>query len=1134
MTILPTFRTVQANLDILKKGSHMRQTGRAGIGLLVALLIAVFTSSATPVAAQTASAHKLSTEIQGDANPMFDEMMALPAADRNLDVEGISAIAAPQTNTNINFPGFRVAPSYPAHKSANTNAILSSVTGDFNKDGLQDMVVFQGTALTLMLGDGKGGFTNGGSSSTGSYGIAKAVAVDLNGDGYLDLLVMSMQVGYGGKVFVMLNQKNNTFSAMSLISQTASVYSGLVDFVVADINGDGNPDVLISGMGTTDTNPNSYIVFETVFGNGDGTFKTTSIVPTVGTLPYKANVGYSGGTVLRTINGQLTLVAPIWTTHMVDGRNTSSFAMYQFPVNSSGTVNVSGATSTAMQVSVHGSPLVFLTFADVNGDGIDDMALNQLDGEIYIALGKGNNTYGAFNYAMTLAFTAPGASVAFKDVNKDGLPDMIIAGATVIAVYPGNGDGTFGNPKTTYLPGSGDTYSNGLTAPIPGNSIYDFDGDGNLDVVFADSAKRTLSFYKGKSDGTFVGAKSLTSNNDSLQDNIIEVFAAFDMNGDGNKDLFTYTEYGFESGINDGKGNFTYKIAIPSLSGIVSISPVTADFNQDGLNDVVAITEDSSYNYHVYLCYSNGDGTFKPVLQTLPFAATTLPSIAIADLNGDGYPDMVLSQTTYSPATYGVWTLINNKGTLASNSNFISLGKTIYGLAVGDVTGDGYPEMFVSYGAYAATTVGEWKNPGTGLFSSTASVAVQSTLPVGLMTVANATGSGKGDLLAAVTNGTSEGIVLYPGNGDGTFATPVQIASNMVVSKIGVADFNNDGNPDIYFDNKQTVLTDAADGTFGTLVVPGAGNGSFAPQVDNLTYGGSSFLIPIDLYNSGSLDLLEGNSTGTVILQNRGAAKMSMTSSINSGDTATVFPVTIKVTPFYNDQYTPTGAITLKVDGSTYQTASLDSLGEAVFSLSSLTAGTHSVTAVYAGDTNFNTIKSSTASTLTVTKATPSFTLTSNTSVLQVTNGASGSSTLSLTANSSFSGPVTLSCSNLPALTTCVFGQNSITLAPGATSTTTLSVSTTTASASLIPYGSGSTALAGMLLLGLLARRRKKAFIWLSALLLSATLFTATGCSTKQTAKLANGIYAVTVVATPANTDVKAQSVAVTLSVQSN
>lgn len=1134
MKILTVFRTVANNLEPARKGSRMRRQGRIAWALLPALWLAVCALCIPTATAQNSAKHKLPYEIKGKANPMLDQMRALPASKRNLNAKGASVTASAESKVGVNFPGFRVAPSYVAHQAGNTEAILSAVTGDFNHDGLEDMVVFQSGALTLMLGDGKGGFRNGGSTSTSYYGIAKAVAIDLNGDGYPDLVCMSQQTAYAGTVFVMLNQKDGTFGAMTQISQTPSVYSGLMDFVVGDVNGDGQPDVLIAGTGTSDYDPDSYVVFETVSGNGDGTFKTSSVTETVGRLSYKINIGYDGGIVLRTINGQLNLSVPISIWHTVDNKSSGTYSLYQFPVSTTGTVNVTGATSTAMAVSPNGSTVSFLNFTDVNGDGTDDMVFNQLDGQVYIALGKGNNAYGSFNNAMDVAYEAAGASVAFKDVDKDGIPDMIVAGASAIAVYPGKGDGTFGVPKATYLPGSGYTYSSGQTIPIPGNTIYDFDGDGNLDVAFIDADKRTLSFYKGKSDGTFVGAKAWTSNNDSLQDNLIEVFTAGDINGDGNTDLIVDTEYGIESAINDGKGNYTYKIAIPSLSGVVSIYPAMADFNRDGKSDLAVMTEDSSYVYHLYLCFSNGDGTFTPVLQNLPFAATAFPSLAVSDLNGDGYPDMVITQTDYSLPAYGVWTLINKNGVLTSNSNFISLDSDIYGVALGNVTGDGSPEMFISYGSYDATTVGEWKNPGTGVFNATADAVVQTSLPVGEMVVADATGNGKGDLLVAVTNGSSEGVVLYPGKGDGSFSPPQQIASNMVVSQMGVADFNNDGIPDIYFDNKQEEYSDASDGTFGTVVVPGAGNGAFASAVDNLTYGGSSFLFPIDLYNSGSLDLLEGTSSGTTILQNRGAGKMSLTATTTSGDTSAFFPVTVKVTPFYNDESTPTGNITLLLDGSTYETTPLDALGEAAFSLSSLGAGAHTVTATYAGDANFNAMKASSASILTVTKATPSFTLTSNASVLQVTSGASGSATLSLTANSSFSGPVTLSCSNLPALATCAFGQNSITLAPGATSTTTLSISTTTVNARLISSGTGSAALAGMLVLGLLARRRKKALVWLSALLLSTTLFTATGCSTKQTAKLANGMYAVTVTATPTNADVKAQSLVVALSVQGN
>ena len=88
------------------------------------------------------------------------------------------------------------------------------------------------------------------------------------------------------------------------------------------------------------------------------------------------------------------------------------------------------------------------------------------------------------------------------------------------------------------------------------------------------------------------------------------------------------------------------------------------------------------------------------------------------------------------------------------------------------------------------------------------------------------------------------------------------------------------------------------------------------------------------------------------------------------------------------------------------------------------------MTAVYAGDSNFNP-NTSAAATITVAALTPGFALTGTPGTVTITGGAQGVVTLNLAANASFSGAVTLSCSGLPADGTCSINPGSVALTAG-------------------------------------------------------------------------------------------------------
>jgi hypothetical protein len=115
--------------------------------------------------------------------------------------------------------------------------------------------------------------------------------------------------------------------------------------------------------------------------------------------------------------------------------------------------------------------------------------------------------------------------------------------------------------------------------------------------------------------------------------------------------------------------------------------------------------------------------------------------------------------------------------------------------------------------------------------------------------------------------------------------------------------------------------------------------------------------------------------------------------------------------------------------------ANLNSSGVATITTTALPIGSDSITAAYAGDSNFG-VSSSAAVTVTVSAAPPSFTVAASPATLTIARGQTGSATLTVTPTGGFSQAVSFVCSGLPAASTCSFSPASITPTGSAVSTT--------------------------------------------------------------------------------------------------
>jgi len=342
-----------------------------------------------------------------------------------------------------------------------------------------------------------------------------------------------------------------------------------------------------------------------------------------------------------------------------------------------------------------------VAIADLNGDGKPDLVVTNAglaEGVIGVLLGKGDGTFlpvVTYNSGGDFAY-----SVVVADVNGDGKPDLLVADCGLIGinvcnhsnglvgVLLGNGDGTF-QPVVTYDSGGSTTVS---------IAVADVNADGKPDVLLANEcgnsstcADGSVGVLLGNGDGTFQKATTYDTKYD------IDSVAVADVNGDGKLDLLVASSGNSRVGVLLGNGDGTFQpIVIYDSGGISSLSVAVADVNGDGKPDLLVANRcDTSGNCahgSVSVLLGNGDGTFQTAVSYDP-GGTGAQSVAVADVNGDGKPDLVVAIFYYNTVAV---LLGNGDGTFQAATTYGSGGNSPTSVAVADLNGDGLLDVAVA------------------------------------------------------------------------------------------------------------------------------------------------------------------------------------------------------------------------------------------------------------------------------------------------------------------------------------------------------------------------------------------------------------------------------------------------------
>jgi hypothetical protein len=536
-----------------------------------------------------------------------------------------------------------------------TNFTYVLMTADFDLDGKLDFAVLNvnlPSTIDVYRGNGDGTFKPPVNYYVGTDGVA-AVTADFNGDGKPDMAVLAHQNfgGDPGEVSVLLGDGNGAFQPV--VTSTNATDQGAAMLIALDLNGDGKMDLVVANNLSHDVS--------VLFGRGDGSFQSAQNYA-AGPLPVA----------LATADFNRDGIPDVAAVD--DSSSANSLTLL---------TGVKGGTLNAAHDYSSGGGAFFFNSGDFNEDGIPDMVLSEYYDNFQIALGLGGGAF-ALPGRHVLETSVGQASIA--DLNGDHHLDIVFPDSCClddVSVLLGKGDGTFQNQVN---------YAVGVQ---PENVVIaDFDDDGVLDLAVLNEGQSlygSVSFLHGNGDGTFQKATTPVS----LYPYSPFWMVAGDFNGDGKLDLAFAEVTGIYVGsvqvaLGNGDGTFQTPLA-PISTGTGTFFLATADLNHDGKLDLVAINNLSTTN-NVSVLLGNGDGTFQaPVNYTDGFAPER---VAITDIDGDGNLDLVVLTNTQTNIDFVDVRYGRGDGSFKPAVSTLTGGGS-RDMIVGDFNSDGKPDVAV-------------------------------------------------------------------------------------------------------------------------------------------------------------------------------------------------------------------------------------------------------------------------------------------------------------------------------------------------------------------------------------------------------------------------------------------------------
>ena len=653
-----------------------------------------------------------------------------------------------------------------------------------------------------------------------------AVVADLNGDGVPDILVAELAAG---DVRSLIGVGDGTFNPGRVTTASNNNSSSPGALAVADVDGDKIPDAVLTALGST---------ISVLHGKGDGSFSSTAITTSVFT---------TGSLLLVDLDGDGKLDA-------VTRSSTAVVAMQGF---NDGTFDTGG---TFPKVAVP-SPAGLLA-ADMNNDKSPDIIVVGFDGAVRVLL---NDTHGTLTAQAAVTTTGVFLSNPVAgDFDGDNQLDVACtaggSGMSGLLVFHGGGDG-----RLTAIGGLIPTGAN-----LFGLARGDFDGDGHLDLATSDFITGQLRWFHGDGAGHFAARQT------SYALPRLGALVAADLDGDGHLDLVTTSgcpssavcARGQVIAVPGGAGG-PFMLAPSATVGWAPYALTTGDLDGDGHADLVTI---GSSVAAADLLFGDGKGGFAQT-QTAPPLASLVYALAAARFDTTSTVDqLAVIRESQGPEVVS----IDATGAV-SNVRAVTLGTSSNAIAVGDLDGKLGPDLVLNATGSNLLTV--LLNDGTGRLTPTGSTfaaSSDSSVTPASLVLADLDGDKHLDLIVGC-QAASPSISVLAGKGDGGFLAAQVSVITAQPTQVAVGDLDGDGHLDVVASSALAsgITTLRNTGTGGVLATP-----TFLASGDGY-YG----LVLADLDHDGKLDAAatDDGRWGITIFRGNGAGALAAVASFAAG-----------------------------------------------------------------------------------------------------------------------------------------------------------------------------------------------------------------------------------------------------------
>jgi len=410
------------------------------------------------------------------------------------------------------------------------------------------------------------------------------------------------------------------------------------------------------------------------------------------------------------------------------------------------------------------------------------------------------------------------------------------------------------------------SYATGLSPN--GVDSADFNEDGNIDIVVADSGSDNLTLFLGNGDGTLQTGVTI-----SLPSSFNPYWVtAVDLNDDEHTDLVAVRSGSAGIGVKLGNGDGTFQSTVIYAGGTIAVYGTAGDFNNDGKTDYAVA---GSFSGDVDIFPGNGDGTFGTAQQnTLSVSWSQIRTINADGVNGS---DIAMTPDSGNHITVA---LNNGSGVFASGTDYVT-GNSPYFLSAGDLNSDDISDIIT--GNANSDTISVFIGNGDGTYAAKVDYGAGDA-PLGSY-VADFNDDGFNDVVVA--NRDTDDLQIYAGDGTGVLSS----AANFAVAGPGpvlviASDLNNDGLPDLVSTSNSNDISVLIN-TFPIPEIDIAGNaisipsGSTSTSLGNNTDFGSALsgtgdvTKSFNIANSGSASLTISGSP-RVVLSGANAADFSV------------------------------------------------------------------------------------------------------------------------------------------------------------------------------------------------------------------------------------------------------------------